>query len=309
MGSSSGSGAAVAAGMCYGALGTDVGGSVRLPASQMGLVGLKPTRGLVPAAGGPVGRVSVVGVLGRCSGDASALFEVVASTVVPDRAPEVARVAAIPWRQIEELPIEDSVKDAFTADVDMLGNLGYRLVNADLPLLAAARDANFILMSALLHAWRSEDLRDRYPLIGSVARRYLLAGSAITVEDYVNASRVTDLFARQLEEAMEGCDYLVTPVSVVATAEAARKPLVHERGLDASFTAPLNGIGWPAISIPTRLCENGIPIGFHVVGRPHEDVRLLQLAGTVEREANPWSAPRVAAMGSGKARDVGQAGP
>jgi aspartyl-tRNA(Asn)/glutamyl-tRNA(Gln) amidotransferase subunit A len=285
MGSSSGSAVAVSTGMCFAALGTDAGGSVRLPASQMGLVGLKPTRGALPGAEGILDEVSVVGILARHAADALAMYEVLAgSQDIED--PGSPLELAVPRRQIDELPIEDEAAQAFASDLETLVELGVRLVEVDLPYLEAARDANFLLMTALQHASRAEDLRERYALIGTSARRYFLGAGMLGIEDFFSARRVADIFSHDLKKKIAGCTGLVTPVSTVTSAEAARRPGEHGRGLDASFTSPFNAIGWPAISIPTRIGTNGLPIGMQVVGRPGQDGFLLGVAGFVQQNVD-----------------------
>jgi Asp-tRNA(Asn)/Glu-tRNA(Gln) amidotransferase A subunit family amidase len=106
----------------------------------------------------------------------------------------------------------------------------------------------------------------------------------VSVEDTVNARRIGRAFAGELDEALGPSTGLLTPVSTVATTEAARRPGEHNRGLNATFTAPFNLTGWPAISIPSRRGSQGIPIGLHVAARPGGEEWLLELAS----RARPW---------------------
>src|ERR1700678_98327 len=140
VGSSSGSAAAVAAGMVPVALGTDGGGSTRLPASQANLVGLKPGRGVIPGTGTPVDEISTIGVLGRSADEVMKVFSVLAGRAAQrwDRAVFPLRLA-VPRRQIESLDIETDVRVAFETDVRALADAGAEIADVDLPHLETAR--------------------------------------------------------------------------------------------------------------------------------------------------------------------------
>jgi aspartyl-tRNA(Asn)/glutamyl-tRNA(Gln) amidotransferase subunit A len=291
VGSSSGSATAVAAGMVPVALGTDGGGSTRLPASQANLVGLKPGRGVIPGTGEPTEELSVIGVLGRSAEDVWAVFSVLAGRPArhPGRADFPLRLA-VPRRQIESLGIEEDVRVAFEADLRALADAGAEIAEVDLPHLETARDASFVLLAALSHAMLAPDLRERQELLGLSARRYHLAGAVLSVEDIVNARRIGRAFADEMDRALGPSYGILTPVSTVATTEAARRPGEHNRGLNSTFTAPFNLTGWPAISVPSRSGGQGIPIGLHVAARPGQEEWLLELAS----RARAWLGPATA---------------
>jgi aspartyl-tRNA(Asn)/glutamyl-tRNA(Gln) amidotransferase subunit A len=291
VGSSSGSAAAVAAGMVPVALGTDGGGSTRLPASQANLVGLKPGRDAIPGVGSPIDELSAIGILGRSAGDVLTVFSLLADRPVPRRdAGGSPPRLAIPRPQIESLDIEDDVRAAFEADIGSLAEMGAQITEIDLPHLQQARDGNFVLLAALAHAVLAPDLRTRAESIGVSARRYHLAGAVLSVEDTVNARRLGKMFAAELDRALGPSTGLLTPVSTVATTAAARRPGEHNRGLNSTFTSPFNLIGWPAISVPSRHRSQGIPIGFHVAARPGHEEWLLDLAAKAQPYVGSLSA-------------------
>ena len=279
VGSSSGSAVAVAAGLTPVALGTDGGGSTRLPASQANLVGLKPGRHAIPGAGTPLDELSAIGILGRSAADVLAMFSVLADRPAPRWDTGGFPLGlAVPRRQIDGLDIEDDVRTAFEADIQALTDMGAEIAEIDLPHLETARDGNFVLLAALAHATHAPDLRLRQQSIGVSARRYHLAGAVLSVEDAVNARRIGQIFADELDHALGPRTGLLTPVSTVATTAAARRPGEHNRGLNSTFTSPFNLIGWPAISVPSRRGSQGIPIGLQVAARPGHEEWLLELA-------------------------------
>jgi len=279
VGSSSGSGAAVSAGMVMAALGTDGGGSIRLPASQMGLVGLKPSRGSVPGHGSVHDEISVVGVVARTAVDAAVVYNAIANKPCAGLAGGLAGIkVAVPVRQVVEAGSEPDVTASFNADLQVLNDLGANIVEIDLPYLGVARDATIIMICALQHALHARDVRQRPEALGRSALLYQMQGAALSAADYINAQRMGLLFAAELDTTMGDCALVATPVSPVVTAEAARRPGEHGKGKNAIFTAPFNLIGWPAISVPSSVGELGLPIGLHLGARPGGECLLLSAA-------------------------------
>lgn len=285
IGSSSGSAVAVTVGMCLAALGTDGGGSTRLPASQMGLVGLKPTQWRVPFADEQPDSVSVVGVLARDTADAALVYDRLSANDQQHNEPVGTKLRiAIPRRQLDEITVDDEVRAAFEEDLATLIARGAELVKIDAPELAAAHDATFLLLAAQTHARFGELLRVDYARIGVSARRYLLSGAAVSVEDYLRARRLAEHIGRELERLLRiaACVALATPVSPVITTASARQPDAHNRGDNARFTSPFNAIGWPAISVPTHVGKLGIPFGLQLAAVPAMERRLLEIARLIE---------------------------
>lgn len=290
IGSSSGSGAATAAGFCYASLGTDGGGSARLPAGQMGLVGLKPTRGRVPKAGliGS-GSVSEISVLARTAEDARLVFAAIA-----DAAPERVRTAlngrldaltlGVPRAYIDAIEVDPEVLASFEAGLAVLRGLGVTIREIALPDFAYARDANFVMINVESFSRNEATLRATPELLGRATRRYLTMGAFASGADYVRAQRVAAHFQRLLDERFREVDGIVTPTSPVITAEAARAPSSHRRGINASFTSPFNLTGLPGISIPAGISQLGIPIGLQAAGPAGSEGLLLDIAEAFGRE-------------------------
>lgn len=307
IGSSSGSGVAAAAGFCTAAIGTDGGGSARLPAGQHGLVGIKATHGRVSRLGMDASSMSEISPLTRTVADAATLLTIMSGYEAGDPhgwpvppPPFANQLDAdvrgwrigVPWSHIEAADLEPEVAAAFQAGLDEVRRLGAETVAVDLPDLADARAANFIVLNAEGYTEHATSLRrdgDRY---GASARRYRWMGAFLSAADYLNAKRV----GRQARAAVEGCfrevRALVTPTSPVVTAEAARRPGSHRKGHNATFTAPFNITGHPAISIPCGMSTStGLPIGLQLVGALYDETSLFQLAHAYE-QATPWRTMR-----------------
>ncbi len=307
VGSSSGSGVAVAAGLCSAALGTDGGGSVRLPAGQMGLVGVKPTHALVSRRGVlHAGSIGGVGVLARTVADAAILLNVLASSggEDPDAAPRAAadymqalngdlrgvRIG-VPWSYIDAIPVEAEVCAAFDAAVAGLERLGAMVGPVDLRSLEHARAANFVVLVAEHYTAHEARLAAQWPQYGRSARLYTAMGAFVAASDYLRAKEVGRLVGSDVDAALRTVDALAMPTSPVVTAEAARRPDAHRRGINASFTAPFNLTGHAAFSVPCGMSAVGLPIGFQIVGRRYDESVLFHIAHAFE-QATTWHALR-----------------
>ncbi len=310
VGSSSGGGAAVAAGLAMFALGTDGGGSARLPAGQHLLFGLKPGHGRVPGAGVSEGRVSEVSVLARAAEDAAAVLA--ALLVDPDeddaaerlRLEPAARVdhvraapgrlrLAVPEGYVEDVGMESSVRAAFDATVRAAERLGHEVVRLPRPVLDVLHDgvrANFVVIAAehyFDHEGTAGD-RSRY---GASAGFYNLPGACLTAADYLHALRVGELVRQEVDAVLGDADMILTPTSPVTRTSTARNPKTHRRGGNAAYTSPFNIAGHPGVSLPVGLSDEGLPVGMQLVGRRGSEFELLraarQLSGAFELPAFP----------------------
>jgi aspartyl-tRNA(Asn)/glutamyl-tRNA(Gln) amidotransferase subunit A len=300
VGSSSGGGAAVAAGLALAALGTDGGGSIRLPAGQHGLFGVKPGHDDVPRQGVGEGSVSEVSVLARTAADAAAVLSAMQIDVdAPDAAERLRREPARRAAEVLSLarPVRVGVPEAYLADVGMeedvaaalarvrraCAELGIELVAVErraLDVLHDAVRANFVIIAAehfFDHEGPGVD-RGRY---GASAGFYNLPGACLTASDYLHAQRVGGIARGAIDAVLGGVDLLLTPTTPVTRTSTARNPKTHRKGGNAAYTAPFNISGHPALSFPAGLSGEGIPIGMQLVGRRGSEYEQLAVGHAI----------------------------
>ncbi|MFO0889595.1 MAG: amidase [Isosphaeraceae bacterium] len=336
-GSSGGSAAVVAAGLAYLALGTDIGGSVRIPASCCGVVGHKPSLGRVPRV--PVGNFFntawTAGPIARTVADCALGLEVVSG---PDIRDPFSIPSFAPWELDLEgelsglrigwapnptnAPVEPVVADAGRKTLERLESLGARIETRreKLPIphgplrSLLAGDALLVFVLADMHPpWRSLLLRvmgwfnKRYrfsPSFAPLARR----GYSLPLWRYIAAQKeMTDFVEKSVWALFGECDLLATPT-------IALPPFPHpgagqlgpaqvagqriEPHIDWMFTWPFNLSGQPAASVPCGWTTDGLPIGLQIVGRRCQDSLVLRVAGAIER-LQPWAGRRPGVIAAG----------
>lgn len=291
MGSSSGSAVAVASALCPAALGTDAGGSVRQPAANCGVVGLKPTHGLFDASG-VFGAPTIcdVGPITRSVEDAALLLGALAGGSYVEnlrQPPERARIG-VPSRHIDLAQTDPQIAAAFAEAIHVLRRLGMEIVEVDIEGLAHAAAADFIVLNAEAFTLHEKTLRTRIAEYGPSARLYHTQGAFLSAADYIAALGVGEIVRARVDEILSGIDALATPVVPFLTAEAARtaKARPHTGG-GAIFTAPFNLTGHPALAVPCGMSAERIPIGLQLVGRAGGEADLLRLGHAYE-QATPW---------------------
>jgi aspartyl-tRNA(Asn)/glutamyl-tRNA(Gln) amidotransferase subunit A len=271
-GSSGGSGAALAAGLCESALGTDSAGSIRLPAACCGIVGFKPTWGLVPADGvfplapsfdtvGPMAR-SVAGCIG--------MMGALAPAAVPASPADLGEVrAALAWTEHAEPLVRARVEEA--------ASLLASAERIDLPLPGDLNPA-FQAEAADVHR---ELFAERADLYGENVRRKLEAAFAVTAEQ-ADASRAErDAYGDRMAEALEGYDVLLTPtMPMVAPPVGPGDLVLRERMI--SLTRPFNGLRWPALALPCGAAEGGLPASLTIAAGPRDDALVLAVGEAVQ---------------------------
>ena len=308
-GSTGGGGAAVAAGVGPLALGTDGGGSVRIPAAFCGVFGLKPSFGRVPHAGGFPGwaHVSHVGPLARTVRDAAALLDVIAGGDDRDR-------RSLPREPGSYLQACDAgvagLHVAWTPD------LGYAAVDPRVRALCETAAAEFeslgchvevvspgwedpeewfgTLIAAHFYAAWSDRLPDAEPLMDPTLVTLIRRGGAVPARDYVRAVDRIQAYWAEVRAFLERFDLLLMPTVAVPPFDAGPRPPREVDGRSVSvlgwmpFTFPFNLTGQPAASVPAGFTDDGLPVGLQIVGRRHADATVLAAAAAFEA-ACPWS--------------------
>lgn len=311
-GSSSGSGVAVAAGLCAGALGSDTGGSIRIPAACCGIVGLKPTYGRVSRYGvlALAWSLDHVGPMTRSVEDAALMLNALAGLDTKD-----------PGSSLEDVPdftngLQDGVaglrigipRDDFFANVDpavierietaagVLSGLGAQVREVSLPLAQEATAISGLVLSAEAATYHLPLLRNHWDEYGRDVRARLLPGFTISADSYLNAQRARHLFINKMRAAFDEVDLLLYPSEPVVA------PLIEDRTVTVgAYTEPTtaamtrlnrpgNVSGFPAISVPCGFV-NGLPVGLQLLGRPWDEAGVLRAAYAYE-QATEWHTHR-----------------
>jgi aspartyl-tRNA(Asn)/glutamyl-tRNA(Gln) amidotransferase subunit A len=307
-GSSTGSGAAVAAGIVYGSLGTDTGGSVRIPAALCGLVGLKPTYGRVSRHGVvPLSwSLDHVGPLTRTVRDTALLLSVISGHDPKDattsRLPVPDYVAALTGK-VEGLRVgvprefffealDADVQQAVDQAVDQLAALGARVSEV---AWASVRQAPALYAISLAEGAAAHEawIRTRADYYGADVRERMRQGLLVPAAAYLKAQRLRAVVVRDLERTLREVDVLVTPTSPIPAPKLDAgpgeigAPLGALRSTLRRLTQPFNITGSPAVSVPCGFSHDGLPIGLQLIGHPFDEARLLNLAYAYEQSV-PW---------------------
>lgn len=322
-GSSSGSAVAVAAGLGYGSIGSDTGGSIRLPASYCGIVGLKPTYGRVSRFGGvPVSwSADHFGPMTRTVGDTAALLHAIAGedprdpTSGPGPVPDylASLGEGIRGKRIGisdaylRQHVDPAVQTMMAAALISLQGLGAELVEINLPPPTEAVPALLAILMPEATAYHLPWLRSHPEKYSPAVRERLELGAVTPAVSYIQAQQarrqITDAFLATMQEA--SVDLLVTPTGPTA-ATPLEGDLVTGDEADPevlatliNFTGPFDLTGFPAISIPAGFTPGGLPVGMQLVARPWQESSLLAAAHAYE-QATDWHTrlpPTVAEMG------------
>jgi 2-dehydropantoate 2-reductase len=282
-GSSSGSAALVAAGVCRYALGTDTGGSIRIPASYCGIVGLKPTYGAVPVGGVfPLsGSCDNVGTLTAGCRQAAELFAVMAARPCPVTASPTARIGLL-GRQMDDPDLRADVRERVAAAVDTLADLGFAVIEIDVPELDVADDALGTVVLYEAHAVHRELLEREGDGYGEGTRALLELGAGIDEVRYHAARGEMRRVAEGFERILEQVDVLAGPtVAYPAPAEDPRFG-APQGEVEARFTCPYNLAGLPAVSVPCGVVEDHLPVGLQLAAARDAESLLLSVAAAYE---------------------------
>ncbi len=304
-GSSSGSGVAVAAGLAPGALGTDTGGSIRIPASLCGITGLKPTYGRVSRAGAlPLSwSMDHIGPMTRSAADCAVMLRAMAGYDAADPTTSVLPVpdyTAALTGDVKGLRIGllrdfflDSAAPAVRAAVEQaartLTAAGAVVDEVRLPLMPHVAAAAFAVVASEALAYHAPLLRTRAADYQADVRQRLMTGVVVSGLHYVRAQQVRSRVRAEVDGALARRDVLLapsTPITAPMVGESRARSGDTDVDVRASLircTRPFNFSGHPACSVPCGFTQDGLPIGMQIVGRPFDEATVLRAADAYQR--------------------------
>jgi amidase len=306
-GSSSGSGAATAAGLCFASIGTDTGGSIRLPSGWCGVVGLKPTYGRVSRAGVfPLGAsLDHVGPMTRRVADAAVMLDAIAGfdpddpTTLRGPAPRCADAIAGDVRGVRIGWDARFVSDGASADVtaavrravETLAAAGADLVEVALPPVEAVLPAWPVLCAAEAAAAHAATFPSRADAYGATFRSFLEYAGTLRAQDYAASHDARQQWSGRLRGVFEAVDLLACPSTFMPAPPAdlidPSAPFTPDIAPFMRFTAPFNFSGSPTLSLPCGFSNHGLPYSLQLVAR-HGEEALLCRVGHVYEQATEW---------------------
>lgn len=302
-GSSSGSGAGIAAGLCMGTLGSCTGGSIRGPAAFCGIAGIKATYGRVSR----YGVVPLSWSLDHCGPmtwtveDSAIMLQAIAGydpkdptssqAPVPDYA--AALKADVSGLRIgvprhfffaDDPKIDKQTLAAVDSALSEYEDMGAHMEEISVPMLAHAGAAQPVIMLSEAFAYHQNNLRNKPELFGEMVRARFRTGGLFSAADYVQAQRARNVLKRQFAEALRRVDVIASPTM--------SNPAPRFDEMDAmttsrvpSFTGPYNLTGMPAISTPCGFTTDGLPIGLQIAGKPFDEPTVFRAAYAYEQRA------------------------
>ena len=316
-GSSGGSAVAVQAGMCQVSLGTDTGGSIRMPAAFCGIMGLKPTYGRVSRWGliAYASSFDTIGPMAHHLSDLSIVLKTIEgkdgfdSTVVDDLPVTYATQKKVAYiKEIVEHPsLQPEIREAFFAQVAKLTAAGYEVVSVDfayieqlLPtyyvLTTAEASSNLARFDGVKFGHRTKDAKDlmdmykktRDEAFGEEVKRRIMLGTFVLSADYYDAyytkaQQVRRLIQERTLEILTDSDFIISPTTSSTAYKIGEKTLDPlQMYLGDLFTVQSNITGLPAISVPMGVDVQGLPMGFQITGKAYDEQGLIEFAKHVE---------------------------
>jgi aspartyl-tRNA(Asn)/glutamyl-tRNA(Gln) amidotransferase subunit A len=290
-GSSGGSAVSIVTGMAIATIGTDTGGSIRVPAAACGIVGLKPAFGDVPRDGVvPLSSTfDHVGPLTRTVADAAALYGVLAR-----RAPRPPAVRPLKGLRLcrlggyMEAVLEPRVRSAYEATLERLRSAGTTITTAELPHADDIASIYLLISLAEGAAYHAATLERCPELYDPSVRLRVEQGRYILAEDYLRARAGCDVIRREVDAALGDVDALVLPGSAIAAPRLDEETITIDgsampvRGLMLRLSQPFNLSGHPALVMPCGHTAERLPVSLQVVGRRANTGALLDVAATIE---------------------------
>jgi len=307
-GSSSGTGASVAAGLVLGGTGSDTGGSIRGPAAFCGLAGIKPTYGLVSRRGILPLAFSLdhAGPLAWTAEDCAIMLQAMAghdpsdpgsaNRPIPDYRAALGggvkglRIGLVRHFYEQDLPADAATREAIAAAAQTFERLGSTVSEVTLSPLAEWSSCGVTMMLAEAYAIHEENLRRRFADYGEIFRDRMVLAGLITSADYIQALRRRRELIDELDRAMADLDLVMT---AAAPGEAPPIDAVPKFGtlMRPSPTMPFNVTGSPAMSVCCGYTDGGLPLSFQIVGKRFADATVLRAAHAYEA-ATPWRGRR-----------------
>ncbi len=305
-GSSGGSGAAVAARACFGAIGTDTGGSIRLPSAICGIVGLRPTygrvsnHGIIPLAWS----MDTAGPMARTVEDCALMFGAIAghdphdpaSAVAPvhdglarlDEGVQGLRIGIVPGYFFSHL--QPPVHAAVTAALKTLENAGAEVVEVDIRNIHGNISAQLTIESAEPSAYHQRWLRERPDDYGADVRTLLEVGEMLLATHYLQAQRYRTLLRNEFLEAFARVDVFLCPTLPFTATPVGAMKVVIENGVEEDMLSAImqyTGVpsltGLPALAVPCGFDPDGLPVGMQLIGRPFDEATLFRVGAAYQR--------------------------
>ncbi len=299
-GSSSGSAAAVSAGLCTFAIGTDTGGSVRMPASLCGITGFKPSYGIVSRRGvlDLSWSMDHVGPMARSAEDCLEVMRVISGFDLADKYSQNinSNFSKIDISNRSEISIgipknyffddiDADIKKTILSAANKFDNLGYKVEEIEIPFVEEGRNINVGVLLPEAISIHKTYLKNYEKYTKTVLNR-LLGGLGVTADEYLAASRKMSKFNFEMSKLMKNYDILLTPTVPVKTPKIkdSESPNTPEANLMGKFTGVFNLTGQPSISVPAGLSKDNMPIGLMLSGRILRDNDVLNVAIDWQKE-------------------------
>ena len=308
-GSSSGSGAAVAAELCYAALGSDTAGSIRIPSALCGVVGMKPTFGRVSKRGVfPLSwTLDHIGPLTRTVEDNALLLNTLAGHEPKDpysadrpigdftrvlRRDIRSSAVGVPANFYFE-HVEDEVKQRVIESIDVFRSLGAEVREVEVPNLQETLKAQRLTLAAEAYAVHEERLKSEPEKFDDEIREHILDGERLKAYRYARAQQIKRRSLEEFEHVLRKVDVLLTPTVSIAATEIGQREIDingYREFIDLALTrltGPTNLNGLPSLSVPCGLTGSGLPVGLQLIGRPFDEATVYRYGYAYETAVSP----------------------